>query len=127
MEKPKNVSLGVNLQWISLLIGVIIAAFDPADTAHHSPVPGGLLSIMATTVVIVGFLNYMVLRGKNWARIIFLVMYLFGIIPYILTLPHSFHLSVISGTASVIQSVLQLIALVLFFSASARPWFKKGS
>jgi hypothetical protein len=127
MEKPKNVSLGVNLQWVSLVIGVIVAAFDPAGTGHSSSIPGGIISITAVTTIIVGFLNYMVLRGKNWARITFLVMDLFGIIPFILALPHSFSLSIIFGMTGVIQSALQLIALVLFFSASAKPWFKKGS
>jgi hypothetical protein len=125
MEKPKNVSLGVNLQWISLALGVIVAIFDPAGMTHNSPIPGGLISIMAATVVILGLLNYMVLRGKNWARITFLVMYLFGLIPAILSIPHSFSTSVVFGMTGIIQSLLQAAALFLFFSASAKPWFKK--
>jgi hypothetical protein len=126
MEKPQTVSLGVNLLWVSLAISVIASALDPTQIMHKSQsIPVLAVVVLLTLLAVMALLTYKISAGRNWARITFLVLFLFSVAPSLSVLPALLHVSLVAGITNILQSALQLIALVLVFTPSANPWFKK--
>ena len=109
--------------WVSFMIGVVNVALDWTylTTLGSTKMAVGVLAL---TFGIIVFLTYHIGRGKNWARIVFLIMVLIGL-PSLLDLPATFSHSIIAGSFIVIITVLQLLALYIVFFTSARHSFKK--
>ncbi|MBN3662234.1 MAG: hypothetical protein FQY80_04420 [Ornithobacterium rhinotracheale] len=72
------------------------------------------------------FLLYMVYKGKNWARLVILVLGVLGIFVIIFSvLPILMRIDKVLLFFYAISCLLQIIALILLFTPSARPWFVK--
>lgn len=65
---------------------------------------------------------YMVVLKKNWARILLLVFYLFGLISPTISIIQGGQ--VLINEVAIFQTLLQLIALVLMFLPISNRWFK---
>jgi hypothetical protein len=63
-------------------------------------------------------------KGCNWARIIYLILFLFGIPFYIRSILHIFSHSLISDILSLTRMIFEMIALIMLFTPNARPWFR---
>lgn len=124
MDKPEQVSRAVMLFWISLGLGVISTAFQWEYLTSLAGV-GFALYVQAFTVAIYSWLIYKISRGRNWARITFLVLLLIGIIPFLSQLPLLFARSPAAGVIAFGQSALQIWALYLVFSEPGRRWFRR--
>ena len=124
MEKPQNVSIGVNLQYLSLTLGLLIAYIDPVG-AMHKVDPVVAVAILGVIFLILAFLIFMISLGQNWARILFLVLFVLGVVPTIMGIPKTLNISLAAGMLSTIQLVLQAVSAVLFFTPSAGPWFRR--
>lgn len=120
MERPKDVKLSVRLMWLSLVLMLVTAPF-----AATIKTAGAAIASTGVTVIFLAFLFYMVWRGRNWARIIFLVMFLFGLIPVVLYSMHSLTTAPLLVASSMIQTMLQAAATYMLFTAAAKPWFQK--
>ena len=127
--RPKEVKLAVLLQMI-----VVISAWLPLLMMHRqslallisrSPVMS-LMSLLPT-VLIVGIV-YAVYSGRNWARILYLGLWLLGLLTAIVhfALPDE-GLSFIGSPMRVLffaeQTGLSGIALVLLYSRASNIWF----
>jgi len=66
-------------------------------------------------------------RGRNWARITFLVLFLLGTPLSIQPLIHSLSYSPVSGVLGLAQAALQVVSLVMLFGRAARPWFRPAA
>ena len=116
--RPSQVSTAALLIAASLVLGVINSGlFMPRVRGAEAFV------VQAITLAILSCLAYMTWLGRNWARVIFAVLYFAGL-PF--TIPFfvgTFRLSVASGCISVLQALLQLVALYLLFTNPGRGWF----
>jgi hypothetical protein len=65
------------------------------------------------------------LYGHNWARILFLILFIVGCIPFLLLLPQVITQSAIVGSVNIVQQVLQFGALFLVFTKPGALWFRK--
>ncbi len=120
MEKPKDVVLAVNLMWLSLVFGLIQLVFK------GSPVEGfgdGLLTvaIVLSTQAIIALLIVKISAGKNWARITNTVLFAIGL-PVLATL----NFSRMEFIVLLIQTLIQLYAIILLFTPSGKVWFHKN-
>lgn len=130
MEKPNTVVWGVNLLWVSLAIGIIASLFDPAKIMHAAQqVPTLTVVLLLSMLVIVlgatAALNYLVSVGKNWARIVLLFWIVIAACFSVYGLPDLFKTSRIAAVTNVLQTVMQLAAIIFVFTKSAEPWFKR--
>jgi hypothetical protein len=69
-------------------------------------------------------------QAKNWARITYLVLFLLGALFYVAFLRTAFHRSMAVSVLMILQSSMQLAALVIIFVTPAKDWFnvsKKAS
>ena len=81
----------------------------------------GLFSTLAFTL----FIFYMILQGKNWARMLYMILFISGApfaFPAILI---AFQKTPILAVIRLLQLFLQMMAVVLLLQKSTRDWFTK--
>lgn len=71
------------------------------------------------------FLAFKIRSGRNWARVIFTILFIAGSYQIIYILPAEAERNIWVFYLSVIQSVMQFTAIVLVFLPSSKMWFKK--
>ena len=121
--RPDKVSTAVKLLYSTLVIGVVRLILEASTIAQTAPL-GFIIFIGFFTLATSAFFMYMIGKGRNWARITFLVFVIIGIPLSILPLLQSFATSPISGILGIGQAVLQIIALVFLFQKPSSDWFK---
>jgi len=122
-ERPKKVQNAVTILYVTLGIGILRAVIEASANAQRAGLTFVIFVTLVVSAVMVFFI-VMIGRGKNWARITFLVLFLLGLVPAILPLIRSFNLSPISGVLGFAQIVLQGLALVFLFQRQSSEWFR---
>jgi hypothetical protein len=123
VERPRKVQNSVTILYISLGIGIIRAVIEASANAETAGV-GLVIFVTLVVSAIMVFIIVMIGRGRNWARITFLVLFLLGLVPAILPIIHSLPLRPISGVLGLAQIVLQALALFFLFQRDSSEWFR---
>jgi 4-amino-4-deoxy-L-arabinose transferase-like glycosyltransferase len=124
VERPKEVTRAVQLISASFAIGGIRAVFDLA----HKLSGASFLFGMLVLVVFLGICFFFVSKigaGRNWARIIFLVLFLIGLPLSIPGYIQDIRTNLLHGSVSIIVAILQLIGMYLLFTRNSNLWFRK--
>jgi hypothetical protein len=124
VERPKEVTRAVQFLYASFVIGGIRTVFYLAQKLSGSTFLFGILLLLVLLGICIFFVSK-IGAGRNWARIIFLVLFLIGLplsIPgYIqdlrTNLPH--------GSVSIIIAILQLLGVYLLFTRNSNLWFRR--
>jgi hypothetical protein len=119
---PNAVSSALQLIYVTLGIGVVRSALEWPEITRDAG-PGFALTVLVVTCGVLLWLTSRVARGRNWARIVYLVFFVLGLPFSIKPLLHALGYAPLSGMLGIIQLALQGLCLVLLFSAQARPWF----
>jgi hypothetical protein len=129
-SKPQDIDRGVKLAYASLLFGVVT---DVVDFRHFLA-----LGNLTTSVITYGLLLFLIMKvssGRNWARIVlllmflvgqalFLTMFLVGLYPKLL--PDAWKRNPMMIFVAVVPALLQGAALFFWFKRSSGAWFKSG-
>ncbi len=124
-SKPPDVDRAVKLLYASLLLGI---AVEVADFSYLKSLgsAGFALFIFLFTFGLLLFLIVKISSGRNWARIVSLILFLAGIPLFLPNLRNELKRNPFAGTISVVQTVLQIVAFFLLFKGTSGIWFKKG-
>jgi hypothetical protein len=129
-SRPQDIDRGIKLAYASLLFGIVI---DVADFRHFLA-----LGNLTTSVITYGLLFFLIMKvssGRNWARIVLLLMFLvgFALIPtmflvglYPKLLPDAWKRNHLMILVAVVPALLQGAALFFWFKRSSGAWFKSG-
>ena len=112
----------MTLLWTSLALEVIKL---PLDWPHRRLL-ASTLSIgirVGLTAVIMFLLIWKIGQGRNWARIIFLLLFAVGCTPFLVVVYFEFVRSFLLGLISIIQIAMQFFALLLIFTYPGRTFF----
>ena len=124
-QKPKQVALAAGMLWGSLALGIVLfllerpalgAAGGPAWLAWLVPVAVFALSVLLTLCIS---------AGRNWARIVFALMFALGLLTYFPILSAMLERSTLAGALSLAQLVLQAAALTLVLTQPGAAWFRR--
>ena len=121
---PNQVKLAVNLVWLTLGIGLLRTVFHLPATSPKFGVGFNIAVIVATFAILI-FINFKILAGRNWARILTLILFAIGLPMSILVLAKVFNQSTFDGLAAVLQIGLQAVSLYLVFLTKGKVWFAK--
>ncbi len=113
----------IGLLWASLAIGVVKTALDWGYLTSRASAAFTAF-VLIFTFAISAFFIWKTDQGKNWARIVLLVLFLLGIVPYLFIVRSEFARAPASGILSTGQAVLQAIGLFLIFSNPGKEWFQ---
>ena len=126
MERPANVTRAVKCLWTVLGIGIVSAILNfitPAAAQFPLPIMIGMYVVI---FLISAWMYSAIARGRNWARILFLIFSGLSI----LSIP-MLVFSVISGAQNVFTGLVGLLnlgisfyACYLLLTAPAREWFR---
>lgn len=134
--RPQSVTTGTTILYISLFlssIGGIVNIFHIADGAlpvpgNNAPPPfgiGTMITIVVVVLAIYWFLIHKISKGSNWARILYLVFVILGLLGWAINFQAAVSQGLFALIAGIINTLLGVIAMIYLFSPSARPWFKK--
>jgi hypothetical protein len=122
-EKPSQVRLAVNLVWISFVIGFLTIPFRWNSVQPRPSVPG-ILTDFFFSFGLLAILLYKISEGRNWARVLFLVLEILGtILIGGVLISGLVHLSRSALAVSVVQGLLQAWACVLLFTRPSGKYF----
>jgi hypothetical protein len=105
--------------WYSVAAGAISIVLDLLGTLGARP---SIPVIPLLAIGLLSWLTYNISRGRNWARIAFLIAFVLGS-PVLYLLQRT----VIVRAASVVILVLELVALWLLFTGVGARWFRRGT
>jgi hypothetical protein len=125
-KSPRTVTAAVSVLYLSLGLGVIqlLLRWSKAEASGSlGPEVGPLLTL--------ALIYYMIWRGRNWARIIYLILVLLGTPLSLLAVIQLSGHSDFSGSVGahllyieIIQIGIHLVAVVLLFQRASSHWFK---
>ena len=126
---PSNVRNFAILSYLSLLLGIVqgFLMFDES-VAMAAKVGGELfvLGVQIGTIVVLAVLYFLIAFGRqNWARWLLLVLFVIGLPFVVLSYPALFSRAPVQGVVSLLQTVMQILALYLVFTGNAKAWFRK--
>lgn len=124
--RPPSVSRGLLLLYASLGIALIRSAMEFPRLAQVSSL-GFAVSVQVVVFATFVGLLFFIARRKNWARIVFLVIFILGVPLSVGPLLDSISGTPISGVLGLLQVALQVVALVLLFRSEAAAWFRQVS
>jgi hypothetical protein len=129
-QKSKNIILAIRLLWGSLVLGALGSALNwdftlsqmPPDFPMNKDLFGFLVILFTFTIM--AWMVFKISSGRNWARILFLVMFMIGVPLSIPSLTISYHYSKAVFLITIINSGLQLMVVYFLFSKAGNAWFK---
>lgn len=124
ISRPEKVGAAVKLLYSTLALGILRSILEAST---HIPLvsPAFMLLFTVFALGIMSLLIHNIGKGRNWARISVLGLFLAGVPFSILPLLHSLAENPISGLLGVGQVILQIVALVLLFQKPSSDWFRE--
>ncbi len=122
--RPPRVGTAVKLLYITLGIGVLRSVMD-ASMYTEMASPAFVMLISFFVLGVMGFFVFMIGKGRNWARITFLVFFIISIPFAAFPLMQSVGANPISGRIGIIIIIIQIVALVFLFQKLSSDWFRE--
>lgn len=120
--RPPSVSKAVRLLWAAFAIGPARAALEFARLSDMAS-PPFVFVVQLFTFAVMALLVLQIGRRRNWARIVWTVLFVLGLPFSVKPLIESLQMTPVSGILGVVQVALQAVATVLLFTFEARAWF----
>lgn len=105
-ERPKKIKQAANLIYLSLLVGLIKSLLYETMTTQKMLSDPKPLTVVIITLLFLGWLGYMIGKGKNWARITFLILCLVGMLGYPFIVINEFQTIPLIGIVSIVQMLI---------------------
>jgi hypothetical protein len=127
LSMPTNVRIAMWLLWTAWAISLGLTIFN------HFLLLSGLqqrgvseLAILRSFagLLVQGIAIYFVGRGSSAARVVFVILMIIAALPFVFIMKFMSQFSLLSVSLSVLGYILKVVAIVLLFSAAARPWFQ---
>jgi len=121
-QRPREITLATRLLWVSLLLGVLNSMLQWSYIREKASV-GFILTVQAGTLIILVWLVYQTGRGRNWARILLLLLFVAGIAVEPRAVLASLTISTVSGGIGIAQLLMEVLSLYLLFLSEGRSWY----
>lgn len=131
LPTPWQVRAAVWLIWISLAITGVFYAIGPEDPelGELRDLGESFLLIIALTlaglVIVMALLSYFILRAHRWARIVYAVLVVLGLIGTFGGLIDEFPSGWLDGAMYLLSISVDVTSIVLLFTPPANAWFAK--
>lgn len=117
--RPPQINWGIWCYLISLVVGPIGTAYDPALDMTTIDWLIILVSNFIYCLII-----FPILKGKNWARTIYGALIIVGFGQFVLVIPETMNRSIVSGLVEVVGAILQSAFFYFMITEPGASWFK---
>lgn len=122
--RPAIVGKAVKLLYATLGLGVLQAVLEFRTVAQQVPVVY-ILFVWAVVLGAMGFVIHQIGSRQNWARILWLILFILVLPFWALPLLHFLFVTPLYGLIGLLQLVGQAVALVMLFQKPSNEWFRK--
>ena len=129
--RPDSVRLAVTLLYIALAIRVLTTpiAFLEGSRQEQGPMPGRLEAVLVIIgLLCVAFALYVINRiniGRNWARILCLVLTILGITFSLASFQQQMEMAPLTTSLGLADLGLNVVALVFLVQQKSSDWYKQ--
>jgi drug/metabolite transporter (DMT)-like permease len=138
LERPRIVTIGICLLWAEIVSGIpglVYSVFTPPqedpDGSMYWVHVGGLVVQFAFVALSV-FLTHMSWKGRNWARVVYLVLLIFGLVMGLVGYAVSYFVlqqgldmePTWESAVYLLQVLLDIVAIWLLFTPGANAWYR---
>ena len=123
MERPRVVVIAVALLWTEVALGLLESLLD----WKHLAADESATFVLIFDTLFVGLsvlINIMIWRGRNWARIVALVLTIFAVVGFAPVIGAEFARAPFVTVLGMVELLLDVIALYLVF-VPGRQWFAR--
>lgn len=128
--RPAKATRGVIGLYVSFAIAILVAIYNyftklasGAVNDEHISV-ALILTINIVTILIMFFFIYKIAEGRNWARIIYFIFFIIGLVLMPFTIPTLLEKDLLLFIVLIVQTIIQLMAWVWLFQKESSSWFK---
>lgn len=125
--RPKSVNNALMLLYICIGIGAIRLFFFNTSSQIASIAPSLVWGFGIFILLVIWLFVFLIGQRQNWARIVFLVLFIIGIPMSISYGLADIAVNPSSGFFYILQTFLQLIAIILLFKKESSEWFSQQS
>ena len=137
IERPAVLNQGVLICAAVGVVGFIASFFTTRMTQNYLTAQGmpadvvaasgsGMTVVMAVVGLALNLLClYFIAKGKNVARIIWLVLVVLGLISVLLAMGLFFKISVMLGLFALVSQLANLVGTVMMWLPASSDWFKE--
>lgn len=129
--RPKSVKIGSGLLYVGLVLGLVAGIMDvffgampPSTEISHSAAMTIAIIINVVIFAVGWFIVFMIARRHNWARILYAVLFVIGLIIMLINVTRLFDNGMANGVVGLINTLITLVGLIYLFTGSASAWFK---
>jgi hypothetical protein len=122
-HKPKSIIAAKNILYATVFLGIInwVIGKLTTDLTGYSNSEGIIVTFL--TLIVIFLLTKQIGYGKKWARTVFLILFILGIIIFPFAVVPLFKLNLLLGVLCVFQALLQILALKFLFTRESTHWF----
>ncbi len=124
-DKPESVIRAVKLLWFAVGLGLIKVFLDFASWKTEGYLFFTFLGIVVM-LILYAILITKISHGKNWARVLFLVLFSIGLLPAVPELFKELASSPLLGVVSCLQIIIHCYAMFLLFSKPGSSWYLRS-
>ncbi len=126
---PSNVRNFFWLNFLALVLGVAVAILTAPKNAAIAAAgglgPGFVIGVQVSVEALLLLLLWLIaFKRQNWARWVWLAMFVLGLPGYIAIFKNLFGISA-AGAISLVQVILEIVALYFVFTGNAAAWFRR--
>lgn len=125
VDIAKSIKTASYILFGTILLGFLNTVLFDSYTDIEVFVNSMSVSLLIITLAFMAFISYMILLGRNWARVTYLVLFLIGFLMNIPDIIYYFKNVPIVGFISLIQTGLQTYALILLYNKESKEWYLK--
>ena len=119
---PNSVIIAISLIVAGCMIGIIKAVIEYSQRTEEFT--SEFLIFITISIVLNLLLIFFILQGKNWARLVFLILLLIGIPTSFFPAIHDYKSIPLQSILVLVQMVFQLIALGFLYLPISSRWFR---
>ena len=124
-HKPASIVAAKNILYADLFLGILTWAIGRWTTTMYALAPIESIVILLVTVGIMFGLIKCIGLGRKWARVVLLVLFLLGLVAYPWMFSGMLKASILIAALSLLQTILQAVALYYLFSRTSSEWFNR--
>ena len=123
VSRPDKVRNAVTLIYASVGINTVSVFMEAPRLSASVALPN--MAVVSAGLLIDCLVALCVWRGRNWARIYFLVFLIIGMSFQVLSLPIALATKPVVGTLGIAAAALRLVTVILLFQEPSSAWFKE--
>ena len=124
LNRPDKVTWAVNLLYASLAISILRGIYTVLNPTKLGSIFVGV-TLVSFGSYFMWLIIYKINKGKNWARLTYLLIFLLKLPFFRPTFLSSFTTKPALTVIAFVQVVMQIIAIVLLFRTQSTEWYKQ--